>query len=320
MKLDSLIDSGLKEVGPRLSLLGLLPNLMLFGIVGALVAAGAPQREPTFKNLAAAAAGWGTGETLLLAVGLLVLALVVHPLQISLVRLLEGYWGNAPGARELAVHATARQAKHRAALVAATRFEGAGQPDAATLQRMQASAALLAQRYPSAERLMPTALGNALRAAEDRPQRAYGLDGVVVWPRLYPLLPEAMHALLNDTRTQMDLALRLSAVFVLTAIVVAALLWPFPPWPALALIALVLARLSYHAGVQAAVAYGQVVEVAFDLHRFSLYTALHVSIPDHLENERRRNAQLSAFLRQNVAPSYGYTHPPPAPPAAPPKA
>ncbi|SDC50391.1 hypothetical protein SAMN05444679_103232 [Variovorax sp. CF079] len=311
MKLDGLIDSGLREVGPRLSLVGLLPNLALFGLIASLLASGAPQAAPDVAKLWAAAKDPGGGEALLLVAALLALALVLHPLQLSLVRLLEGYWGNAPGARDLARLATARQARRRDALVKALGYEGGGQPDAPTRQRMQASAAALMQRYPSADRLMPTALGNVLRAAEDRPQRAYGLDGVVIWPRLFPLLPESMRSLLGDARNQMDVTLRFAAVFFLAALVCGALLWRHPPWLGLALISLVLAWLSYRAGVQAAIAYGNVVEVAFDLYRFSLYPALHLALPNDLDSERKLNAEVSAFLRQRVMPSYAYTHPPP---------
>ena len=312
MKLDGLIDSGLKEIGPRLSLIGLLPLLALFGLIAALLASGAPGSAPDTAKLIAAAKDPGGGDALLLVAGLLALALVVHPLQLTLVRLLEGYWGNTRGARSLAAWCTARQARRRQALVDALRYEGEGQPDAAALQRMQASAAALLQGFPaSPERLMPTALGNVLRAAEDRPQRAYGLDGVTIWPRLFPLLPETMRNLLADARNQMDVALRFAAVFVLAALVCAALLWRYPPWAALALVGLFLAWLSYRAGVQAAAAYGQLVEVAFDLHRFALYPALHLSLPDDPDAERVLNAEVSAVLRQRVRPGYRYTHPPP---------
>jgi hypothetical protein len=317
MKLDGLIDSGLKEIGPRLSLIGLLPNLALFGLIAALLASGAPQSAPDTATLLAAAKDPGGGEALLLVAGLLALALVVQPLQITLVRLLEGYWGSAPGARTLARWCTEREVKRRQALVDALRHEGEGGPDAATLQRMQASAAALLQGFPaSAERLMPTALGNALRAAEDRPQRAYGLDGVTIWPRLFPLLPEAMKSLLGDARNQMDVTLRFAAVFVLAALACAALLWRHPPWLALALVFLALAWLSYRAGVQAAMAYGQMVEVAFDLYRFSLYPALHLALPEDPVAERAINEQLSAVLRQRVAPGYRYAHPAPPKPGS----
>ena len=312
MKLDGLIDSGLKEIGPRLSLIGLLPLLALFGLIAALLASGAPGSAPDSAKLIAAAKDPGGGDALLLVAGLLALALVVHPLQITLVRLLEGYWGDSPGARSLAAWCTARQARRRQALVDALRHEGEGPPDAAALQRMQASAAALLQGFPALpERLMPTALGNVLRAAEDRPQRAYGLDGVTIWPRLFPLLPDAMKGLVVDARNQMDVALRFAAVFVLAALACAALLWRHPPWAALAVVALFLAWLSYRAGVQAAAAYGQLVEVAFDLHRFSLYPALHLALPDDPEAERALNAQVSAVLRQRVPPGYRYIHPPP---------
>jgi len=59
------------------------------------------------------------------------------------------------------------------------------------------------------------------------------------------------------------------------------------------------------------VAYGQLVEVAFDLHRFSLYPALHLAPPDDPEAECTLNAQVSAVLRERVRPGYRYVHPPP---------
>ncbi len=39
-------------------------------------------------------------------------------------------------------------------------------------------------------KIMPSSLGNILRAAENYPIRRYGIDAIIFWPRLYPLLPE----------------------------------------------------------------------------------------------------------------------------------
>jgi hypothetical protein len=47
----------------------------------------------------------------------------------------------------------------------------------------------LLQCVPSLEMLTvtPPGLGNVLAAMEDGAGRTYGLDAVIVWPRLYPL-------------------------------------------------------------------------------------------------------------------------------------
>jgi hypothetical protein len=42
--------------------------------------------------------------------------------------------------------------------------------------------------------MLPTMLGNTLCAAEFRARSRYGLDVVVLWPRLYPLLSDRVPA------------------------------------------------------------------------------------------------------------------------------
>jgi hypothetical protein len=45
--------------------------------------------------------------------------------------------------------------------------------------------------YPSeGYRIMPTSLGNVIRAAEDEAGNTYGLDTVITWPILYEVLPD----------------------------------------------------------------------------------------------------------------------------------
>ncbi|MGW2559143.1 hypothetical protein ACWCXB_07820 [Streptomyces sp. NPDC001514] len=56
----------------------------------------------------------------------------------------------------------------------------------------------------------PTRIGNILLAAEQHPRLRYGLDPVVVWSRLQPLLPDAFAALLKDAKAALDLMLTLT--------------------------------------------------------------------------------------------------------------
>ncbi len=91
----------------------------------------------------------------------------------SLVRFYEGYWPRLLGRppRALGVR------WHRDRLAALDPFD-------------DADYARLHTGYPAdASEVMPTRLGNILKNAELHPEDRYGIDAVVVWPRLYPLLP-----------------------------------------------------------------------------------------------------------------------------------
>jgi hypothetical protein len=162
--------------------------------------------------------------------------------------------------------------------------------------------------YPAADAVLPTKLGNILRAAEHRAGSRYGLDAITIWPRLYPLLADKTAAVLNDLRDQLDLAVRFCVMFLLATVITAACLAPYGWWLAVAAGTLAGAGLSYQAALSAAAAYGQAVEAAFDLHRFDLLTALHLSLPADLASEVQANQQLSRFLRQPQEYMFALTH------------
>ncbi|MFI9201043.1 hypothetical protein [Streptomyces sp. NPDC053048] len=94
-----------------------------------------------------------------------------------------------------------------------------------------------------------------------------------------------------------------------TALVAAVMLWGTGWWAALALVPSAVAALAYHGAVQAAVAYGEAVRTAFDLHRFDLLRALHQPLPADLAEERARAAALCASWRQGLPPPDRYEHP-----------
>ena len=67
-------------------------------------------------------------------------------------------------------------------------------------------------------RVMPTQLGNILRAAEERPKNQYGLDTFICWPRLWLLLPESIKAELTEARMTLNTGARIclwSLLFIL---------------------------------------------------------------------------------------------------------
>jgi hypothetical protein len=154
---------------------------------------------------------------------------------------------------------------------------------------------------PQAERLLPTRLGNALRAAEDYPITTYGMDAVFWWPRLIPLLPEAVQKGIEDALTPLLALLNLATLIGLVAVGGAIHLWQnqMGGWQgpiAVLIVGLLLARLSCLGAVAQARGYGQHIRAAVDLYRFDLLKALHQSLPASPQEERALWNQLAAWL------------------------
>ena len=304
MKLESLVESGAKELGPRFNLVGTLPTAVLFLFLLALYWSGAPKQAPNLSLIVDKVDKIGTRDGILLVLGVLIFSLLLQPLQLSMVRILEGYW-RVPlipiVGRLLTKGGTAWQGYRRRRLQEQTQTtKPLTDLTAEDTARMAAADWRLRRYYPARSRLMATSLGNALRAAEDVPQVRYGLDAVVIWPRLFPLLPEKTANILSDRRNQLDVAVRFCVIFSLAAVVSMFFLYPHRWWLLIPAAALFLARLSYMGAVSTAVTYGESLQAAFDLHRLELWKALHIPLAADLESERKTNQLISDFFRQDI--------------------
>lgn len=255
------------------------------------------------------AAGLGAGEIVELGVALLLAAVILQPWQLPLVRMLEGYWPSwaEPAAGVL----RSRQARRRKRLEQAATVPGEDDPvsDEVVVAAGMAGAQL-AERFPSGPFVRPTALGNALTAAEQRAGARYGWDAVVAWPRLYPVLGDQVRAMVDDRRNSIDSAARLAAVGAATAVAAAGLLAASGWWVLLALAPLAVAIVGYGGAVAAAIAYGASLEVAFDLHRFDMLSALRLPLPADITAEREQADSLCTLWRQDAPVILGYAHPP----------
>jgi hypothetical protein len=282
----------------RFSLTSYLPTYAAVLFLLLIVWSGAPGADISPGRALATADRLSGAEIAAAALGILLLAVVLHPLQLPLVRLLEGYWPSwVPGF--LRRRADTRQATRRAQLDAAAQGRPGMRP--AEAQAALAAGLELSRRFPpDSYPLLPTALGNVLRAAEATAGRGYGLEAVSTWPRLYPLLGDGVRAVVDDRRTAVDLACRLTATSAITALLAAALLVRGRWWVLIIAIPLALAWVAYRGAVQAAVAYGESLAVAFDLHRFDLLAALHLPLPSTPTEERKLNERLSRFWDQAV--------------------
>jgi hypothetical protein len=294
-----------KLTASRFVLVSFLPTYLAVLTVGFFLAAGAPgpvhagRALDRLDTLSAA-------QLVLLGLVVLVLAVVLHPLQLPLVQVLEGYWTDRPA--RPGRWCRDRQERRRARLVERTRVppQGGGEREA---ERALVAAWQLSHRFPPEGRpLLPTALGNVLRATEARAGAAYGADTVTWWPRLYPQLGERMRAVVDDRRDQLDLACRLSATAMGTAVVTAGLLARSGWWLVVPVVLVALGLLAYRAAVSAAVAFGEAVATSFDLHRFDLLAALHLPLPADPAAERVANERLSRFWAQGVPLHVDYVH------------
>ncbi|MER5198501.1 hypothetical protein ACWD3J_35410 [Streptomyces sp. NPDC002755] len=277
-----------------------------------LVWAGAPGADVSPRRAWHTAGAVGAGQAVWLVVGTTVAAVVFQPFQLAVVRLLEGGWPEALGAGPL----RALQRRRRARLVARTELAGpAGEQPPALVQRAGAAAAVLRRRYPLPDHLVrPTALGNVLAALRDTAGRDHGWDSAVAWPRLYPVLADRARAVVDDGRDSLDAAARLCVTTAVTALVSAVLLLRSGWWVLLALAPAAVALLAYHGAVQAALTYGDAVRSAFELHRFDLLRALHLPLPETLQEERTLAEALCLHWRQGLPPPSRYLHPVDSPP------
>jgi hypothetical protein len=296
---DSLI-SAAADLGTRFRFASLLPTALLALYALALYWSGAPGRSPDVAQVIAHArhaAGWAG---FLLALAIVVAALVAEPLQVPLIRVLEGYWGESPPGQLIAAPGKAfqRWRRDRIDRRQRRREETRGPAAGSARQAAREQAARKLRSYPPRAAILPTRLGNVLRAAEHRAGSRYGLEATIAWPRLYPLLGDKLTGVLDDLRDQLDLAARFCVAFGLATVLSASCLAGHGWWLAVAGGTLLGAMLCYRAAVSAAAAYGEAIESAFDLHRFDLLKALHLPLPANLAEERTANQRLTLFLTQ----------------------
>ena len=315
---DAMQPPGLLSSG-RFFRTGYLPTYAAAIFLLILIWAGAPGHPVDFNRAWQEAKNLGVVGAVLLALAVTLVAVLLQPLQMSIVRVLEGGFPSWLGAGP-AVRLQVRRKHRLQEKVTGKIKQAAGLLDAeddgkrdGLIQQAGIESAALRSRFPCPEHLVrSTALGNALAAMEHTAGVAYGLDTVVIWPRLYTVLGDQVRAIVDDLRDGLDAAVRLAATGSLTAVATVGLLaWHSGWYTLLALIPLAIAVLAYIGAVRAAIAYGAAVQVAFDLHRFDLLRALHLALPRDQGVERKNNRALCDFLRQGVPPSFTYVEPEP---------
>ena len=157
------------------------------------------------------------------------------------------------------------------------------------------------QRLPRRlEMVKPTALGNAFAVIEEYPYERYGMDGMLFWPRLRPLVDEQYATALVNTKMVLDLLLNLSLLAgVFGAEAVGFGLGRGPDWwlVAVGAGAWCLAYVFYRGGVSTAYTLGDIICLCFDFFRSRLLEQFGLSQPSSLEEEQALWLRLGQFLR-----------------------
>lgn len=178
---------------------------------------------------------------------------------------------------------------------------------------------------PELEFILPTRFGNILRSAEMYPGSRYGIDAVPLWGRLAHVIPDAGMAKIDDANNQCLFLLNaavLSGVFSILCIMISlyqgatilikifepGLLISHPTFATpqtiisyflLSVLSVGIAWLFYSASLLNVSQYGSMIRASYDLYRFDLLKALHLSLPSTIREEKAIWRRLSYFMAGN---------------------
>lgn len=224
-------------------------------------------------------------------------ALAAEQLTLPLLRVLEGYYWPPHLARRRRSHHADRRTRLRrrwTELVKEANLDDLPPETAIELSDIEQSL----RRVPASPQLvMPTRLGNILRASEERPGVRYGLDVAVCWPMLWLLLDKDTRREVTSARNAVNGSVTLLLWAVLSMVWIPLAWWVAP-------IAVVVSLAVYYVPIlSSAQVYGDLMASVFDLHRTDLYDALRWPLPAAPASEPEAGRALTAYLWRGIAPA-----------------
>lgn len=317
----------------HLVLTAVLPGTLLLGCVAAIVASCGFTAAPSLSILGGRVADLSNRDLGLAALAGTIVGVLLRPVQFPFTQFLEGYWGSgrfgvsaAAVLRRRAVLRMARLGKQAQVvkpwvelpevadavrvfdpfrllelkLESIAVFESHESPRSTGgwERRVESEEAnrLLSRLPVKPTRIMPTRLGNALRAGEDAAGAPYELEIVHLSGHLHAVAPAEHVAGVEGPRTQLDVSVTLCAVFLIVAAVSVCAYYDNGVWMATTLFAFLLAWVSYQGAVSAAFDYTAALGVLIDLNRFRLYDALRIRPPEDMSDEVRRVAPVVTLV------------------------
>jgi hypothetical protein len=312
-------NSAAQSIGRYFSVISVVPSSLYVTFVYVLITSGSWQRSPNWSHAFRSLEQLGVGGIAFLAFLSVAIGAVIHPSQFAIVQFFEGYWGNAPLAQYLRSRRILRYQrlceslgdKHAQLSLKLSAPGVDALADRTPLLSRIAEAERARNSFPLALRnVMPTRLGNVLRRAESQAGSQYGLDALQAVPHLLQIAPPGQVDYVNDQRTQLDLAIRMTFMSGLACGTAVLFLCHRHFWVLIAFIPYMLAYLSYRGSVIAADHYGSALDTLINLNRFELYKQLHLKLPEQTEAERDSNKELARLFEFDDSVVVRYEHPP----------
>lgn len=154
--------------------------------------------------------------------------------------------------------------------------------------------------------VMPTRLGNILKNSELYPYYHYHIDAVLIWPRLYNLLPETFLQTIAQAKSSLDFDLVISALSGIFGVLSGGYLLMVKATGWLFLLCfwggLLVAYLAYQSALSSALLYAQQIKAAYDLYRNELLKQMRLPLPKTYPEELEQWEALCRFLYINDRP------------------
>jgi hypothetical protein len=171
-----------------------------------------------------------------------------------------------------------------------------GMAEAHELRRLATVQQRLRQFPAEPDDVMPTRVGNVLRAMEEYPDNRYGLDAITLWPHLWLTLPSDARSDVAAARGPMDRSV--------SAIIWGTGLWPLvvlTPWAVLP--AILVPELVYRFWtIPTAMIYADLVRAAFDVYRRKVYEAFQLPVPADPAGEQKFGRELTRYVISGRTP------------------
>lgn len=269
----------------------LLSSPLLFWVGGLLATLQHIKWQPLLKQFSEQPEPIQLAFLILFLSGAIASAFIIERLEFATLRGLEGYWH--PIFNRLRNKLIRRQQKNYERLD--KQFQeliNKNSRSSAENHQLSVTIAQLEALPLECSDLMPTRLGNVLRAYERKPAEKYGLDAIVCWSRLWLLLPDSVKADLNTARAELNAAVRLWIWSVLFIV------WTGWAWWALP-VSVLSTWVAYEWAVSAAQTYGILIDATFDTHRHLLYQALRIDLPACNVQERTKGTLITNYLQNS---------------------
>jgi hypothetical protein len=167
--------------------------------------------------------------------------------------------------------------------------------------------------YPkSVDNILPTRLGNVMRAAEDYSEERFKADYLIVWPRLAHVCSVRFVQDYEASRANVDFLLVVCFLSVAFGVVgggMAASAGSIMVFLVVTVGSLGLGWLAYTSAVSAAIEFGEQIRASVDLFRINLLEQLRYPLPEDTEDEQAHWEEFSRTLKDREERETSYVHP-----------